>query len=409
MSPANPVRLPLERVTDLGAGEDARERALERGALDDLVGELGRQPVGDGLLEHPLEGGVLEGAADGLLDLLHVDRQAPRSWRLGAPRLQRRGDDPLDHVVLDDRAPDRLGERPGHDAVERLFGLVVERVLPGVRDRAHGAQRCGPGRPSIPVRLRRPRRRSSGRWAQSRRPRGDRRRSTAGPASCRWGDADAVDRVTIAAVLAWTGGRRERRRERVHTSRSGPPKSPDAKAGSSRRRSIAVWALVVLSLGRPARLDPDRVGAPAGARQQLVAPRERAAHPGPADPGHALRLSHQHDLRQRRRHRGAPAAAPRPSSTAWRPGSPARSGRDDERGQHAAPAAEVSAALRERELGCAGEARERPEGQDGQGITTGNGTVTLDLRELLIRVAQKLGLPGTRLQQLPPGPARSSS
>ena len=39
----------------------------------------------------------------------------------------------------------------------------------------------------------------------------------------------------------------------------------------------------------------------------------------------------------------------------------------------------------------------------GQGITTGNGTVTLDLRELLIRVAQKLGLPGTRLQQLPPG------
>jgi hypothetical protein len=40
--------------------------------------------------------------------------------------------------------------------------------------------------------------------------------------------------------------------------------------------------------------------------------------------------------------------------------------------------------------------------ETGHGITTGNGTVTLDLRALLIQVAQKLGLPGTRLQKLPP-------
>ena len=38
----------------------------------------------------------------------------------------------------------------------------------------------------------------------------------------------------------------------------------------------------------------------------------------------------------------------------------------------------------------------------GHGISTGNGTVTLDLRALMIQVAQKLGLPGTRLEQLPP-------
>src|SRR5262245_9195782 len=38
----------------------------------------------------------------------------------------------------------------------------------------------------------------------------------------------------------------------------------------------------------------------------------------------------------------------------------------------------------------------------GHGISTGNGTVTLDLRTLMIQVAKKLGLPGTRLEQLPP-------
>jgi hypothetical protein len=42
------------------------------------------------------------------------------------------------------------------------------------------------------------------------------------------------------------------------------------------------------------------------------------------------------------------------------------------------------------------------EDKTGHGITTGNGTVTLDLRALLIQVAQTLGLPGTRLKQLPP-------
>jgi putative oligomerization/nucleic acid binding protein len=40
--------------------------------------------------------------------------------------------------------------------------------------------------------------------------------------------------------------------------------------------------------------------------------------------------------------------------------------------------------------------------QTGHGITTGNGTVTVDLRTLLIQVAQKLGLSGKRLEQLPP-------
>jgi hypothetical protein len=39
----------------------------------------------------------------------------------------------------------------------------------------------------------------------------------------------------------------------------------------------------------------------------------------------------------------------------------------------------------------------------GAGITTGDGTVTLDLRELLLSLATSLGLPGTRLEQLPPG------
>jgi hypothetical protein len=42
------------------------------------------------------------------------------------------------------------------------------------------------------------------------------------------------------------------------------------------------------------------------------------------------------------------------------------------------------------------------EDKTGHGITTGNGTVTINLRTLLIQVAQKLGLPGTRLQKLPP-------
>jgi hypothetical protein len=43
------------------------------------------------------------------------------------------------------------------------------------------------------------------------------------------------------------------------------------------------------------------------------------------------------------------------------------------------------------------------EDKTGHGITTGNGVVTLDLRQVLIQVAQSLGLPGTRLKQLPPG------
>lgn len=43
------------------------------------------------------------------------------------------------------------------------------------------------------------------------------------------------------------------------------------------------------------------------------------------------------------------------------------------------------------------------EDKTGHGITTGNGTVTLDLRTLLIQVAQSLGLSGKRLEQLPPG------
>ena len=38
----------------------------------------------------------------------------------------------------------------------------------------------------------------------------------------------------------------------------------------------------------------------------------------------------------------------------------------------------------------------------GAGITTGDGTVTLDLRELLLSLATTLGLPGTRIEQLPP-------
>ena len=49
-------------------------------------------------------------------------------------------------MVLDERAPDHLGEAgSGDDALYRPLGLVVERVLPGVRDRADGAQRGGPG------------------------------------------------------------------------------------------------------------------------------------------------------------------------------------------------------------------------------------------------------------------------
>ena len=42
------------------------------------------------------------------------------------------------------------------------------------------------------------------------------------------------------------------------------------------------------------------------------------------------------------------------------------------------------------------------EDKTGAGITTGDGTVTLDLRELLLSLATTLGLPGTRLEQLPP-------
>ena len=42
------------------------------------------------------------------------------------------------------------------------------------------------------------------------------------------------------------------------------------------------------------------------------------------------------------------------------------------------------------------------EDKTGAGITTGEGTVTLDLRELLLSLATELGLPGTRIEQLPP-------
>src|SRR3954463_7997735 len=41
------------------------------------------------------------------------------------------------------------------------------------------------------------------------------------------------------------------------------------------------------------------------------------------------------------------------------------------------------------------------ENKTGHGIATGNGTVTLDLRRLVINLAKSLGLPGTRLEQLP--------
>ncbi len=42
------------------------------------------------------------------------------------------------------------------------------------------------------------------------------------------------------------------------------------------------------------------------------------------------------------------------------------------------------------------------EDKTGAGISTGDGTVTLDLRELLLSLATTLGLPGTRIEQLPP-------
>jgi Short C-terminal domain len=38
----------------------------------------------------------------------------------------------------------------------------------------------------------------------------------------------------------------------------------------------------------------------------------------------------------------------------------------------------------------------------GHGISTGNGTVTIDLREMLTNVAKELGLPGTLISKLPP-------
>ena len=41
--------------------------------------------------------------------------------------------------------PTASGSGPAMTPSMRPLGLVVERVLPGVRDRAHGAQRCGPG------------------------------------------------------------------------------------------------------------------------------------------------------------------------------------------------------------------------------------------------------------------------
>jgi hypothetical protein len=45
------------------------------------------------------------------------------------------------------------------------------------------------------------------------------------------------------------------------------------------------------------------------------------------------------------------------------------------------------------------------EDKTGHGISTGNGTVTLNLHELLTEMAQKLGLPGTLVSKLPPDTA----
>ncbi len=43
------------------------------------------------------------------------------------------------------------------------------------------------------------------------------------------------------------------------------------------------------------------------------------------------------------------------------------------------------------------------EDKTGHGISTGNGTVTVDLKQLLTDIAQKLGLPGTLVSKIPPG------
>ena len=85
-------RLARERCANLGAGEHLRERLLERGALDEALREL-----------------------------LQLVPAPPRSvvrllWSVEEP-----GRDPLDDVVLGERSPERLRQRPCKKRVECPF------------------------------------------------------------------------------------------------------------------------------------------------------------------------------------------------------------------------------------------------------------------------------------------------
>ena len=148
--------LPFEGVANLWTGQHVRERLLERGALRDLLGELGRQPTVDRVDEHPLQRRVLEHLAHQPLHLIEIDRRR-RCRRLRRPRLEHLRRKPLHDTVLDERPPDRLRQRTGHHPVERPLRLIGERAPTRVGDRSHRPQRKRPV--ARPIRAVRPRRR----------------------------------------------------------------------------------------------------------------------------------------------------------------------------------------------------------------------------------------------------------
>ena len=139
-------------------------------------------------------------------------------------------------------------------------------------------------------------------------------------------------------------------------SHDAEPPSPRRRLGADRPR-----------VGDRARLDPHHVGRPPGAGRRLVAQGERRPDRGPGGARRPLRLPRRsalHERGRRRRAGRAPAAEPQARRGAdRRRAAPARDGR----GRPAARGAADPAAVHQRQLARAGEARQRARGQDRRG------------------------------------------
>ena len=125
------------------ARHGALEQAVEVGARDDLLGELGGEPAFERICQHPRERRAREHALGEVRRALALERAGDRPLEVGAREHLR--DDPLDDAVLGERAADCLGQRARHDEVDGARGLGRGEGL-GRRRLDAGTRALGRGR-----------------------------------------------------------------------------------------------------------------------------------------------------------------------------------------------------------------------------------------------------------------------